>query len=286
MPGFVLTQIMVKNKKVAVRGSANAEQAKLADVVLIFGDEQDWEMELVRGVELKEDPTSRLLLQHVLNQLKLKGFDIHFSHVSYRSEISGLDVECGYDPLFPNFSIPGEALGTGPAGGNQLILVCRRVSTMKHGTSLLLASGKKHYEVVQDDMPELKSSKRTKERKIGFIIGKVKAWRQLYQDKHLSLDESAEKVGISKKSLDDYLLQMRYGTYFGFNFQAHKEDKVGLLRAYVKEFKLYYNALSKSNFFQAVDESRIQSIIEAVHKGPRSCCVCKPEQLQQKYTFS
>lgn len=277
---------MVKSKKATGRRQAKASEAKLTDVVLIFGDEQDWEVELVRGVELREDSASRLLLPSVLDALKKKGFPIHYSHVSYRTESSGEDVECGYDPLFPNYSIPGEAVGRGPGGAKQLILVCRSVCTMKYGTSLLLASGKRHSEVMQDDVPELTSSKRTKERKIGFIIGKVKAWRQLYKDQNLSLEEGAERVGISKKSLDDYLLQMRYGTYFGFNFQAHKEDKVGLLRAYVKEFKQYYNALSQSNFFQQADEQHIQSLLEKVHKGPRSCCVCKPEQLQQKYTFS
>ena len=42
-------------------------------------------------------------------------------------------------------------------------------------------------------------------------------------------------VGISKKSLDDYLLQIRYGRKFGFNFNEHKNDKVGVLRAFVKK---------------------------------------------------
>lgn len=277
---------MVKSKKVTVRVTPAPLELKRTDVVLIFGDDNDWEIEMVRGLSLKDDPSGRILLQFLLDQLKHKGFPIHFSHIFYRSESTGLDVECGYDPLFPNFSIPAETLSRGPVRHIQLVLVCKEVAKMKHGTSLLLASGRKHEEVVQDDMPEMKSSKRTKERKIGFIIGKVKAWRQLYQDKKLSLEEGADIVGISKKSLDDYLLQMRYGTYFGFNFQAHKDDKVGLLRSYVKEFKIYYNVLSKSNFFQSADEKHIQSIIEKVHKGPRTCCVCKPEQLQQKYTFS
>ena len=202
---------MVKSKKTVVKTPAAdpSVQRKMSDVVLIFGDESDWEIELVREVEIKEDAAGRILLQIVLDQLKHKGFPIHFSHIFYRSETSGLDVECGYDPLFPNFSIPMETLSRGPVLLTQLVIVCKDVPKMKYGTSLLLASGKKHEEVVQDDLPELKSSKRTKERKIGFIIGKVKAWRQLYKEKKLSLEEGAELVGISKKSLDDYLLQMR-----------------------------------------------------------------------------
>ena len=63
-----------------------------------------------------------------------------------------------------------------------------------------------------------KGSRRTKERKIGEVILAVKKWRELYtvgekqQDgsfKQLSLEEAAIKVGISKKSLDDYFLQLK-----------------------------------------------------------------------------
>jgi hypothetical protein len=78
----------------------------------------------------------------------------------------------------------------------------------------------------EESTPKLKKDKeqkkppncrRTKERKIGFIIKKVLKWRQLYNgvpdDRgsqiRCSLEESAQKVGISKKSLDDYLLQIR-----------------------------------------------------------------------------
>jgi len=90
-----------------------------------------------------------------------------------------------------------------------------------------------------------KKSKRSKERKINYIIEKVLLWRKLYngvEDEKgntfkLTLEESAEKVGISKKSLDDYLIQIRNGKQYGFNFNEHKNDKVGILRAFVKKHK-------------------------------------------------
>jgi len=66
-----------------------------------------------------------------------------------------------------------------------------------------------------------KGSRRTKERKIGEVILAVKRWRELYtmgekqpdgtQFQTLSLEEAATKVGISKKSLDDYFLQLKNG---------------------------------------------------------------------------
>ena len=42
-------------------------------------------------------------------------------------------------------------------------------------------------------------------------------------------------IGISKKSLDDYLLQIRYGRKFGFDFEANSNEGVGKLRTFVKE---------------------------------------------------
>ena len=59
-----------------------------------------------------------------------------------------------------------------------------------------------------------KANRRTKERKISFIIEKVSLWRKLYNGVdngtgnlvRYSLEEAASKVGMSKKSLDDYLL--------------------------------------------------------------------------------
>lgn len=51
------------------------------------------------------------------------------------------------------------------------------------------------------------------------------------------MEDAANKVGISKKSLDDYLLQVRFGRKYGFNFNEHKNDKVGILRDYVRKHK-------------------------------------------------
>jgi hypothetical protein len=59
--------------------------------------------------------------------------------------------------------------------------------------------------------------RRTKERTITDIIEKVSTWRKLYngvmvpingqmQLQRWSLEDAAQKVQVSKKSLDDYLL--------------------------------------------------------------------------------
>jgi len=51
----------------------------------------------------------------------------------------------------------------------------------------------------------------------------------------MSLENAAEKVGVSKKSLDDYLAQLRAGRQYGYDFNANKSKKVGDLRRFVKE---------------------------------------------------
>lgn len=90
-----------------------------------------------------------------------------------------------------------------------------------------------------------KANRRTKERKISFVIEKVSLWRKLYNGVEdgnggtvrYSLEEAAKKIGISKKSLDDYLLQLRFGKKFGFNFNKYKDQKIGKLRQFVKKHK-------------------------------------------------
>ena len=94
--------------------------------------------------------------------------------------------------------------------------------------------------------PELGiKARRAKERKIGSVVKKVYMWRRLYtgfeDDKgrtiKLTLEEAAKKVGISKKSLDDYLIQLRNGRQLGFNFNEHQNDKIGVLRSFIKKNK-------------------------------------------------
>ena len=84
---------------------------------------------------------------------------------------------------------------------------------------------------------------RSKERKISRIITKVLKWRKLYNGSNepainkekYSLTEAASKIGFSKKSLDDYLLQLRRGRILKFDFNANKNERVGVLRAYIKD---------------------------------------------------
>ena len=110
---------------------------------------------------------------------------------------------------------------------------------------MILDEGKSE-EKSENSYPELgNKTRRAKERKIGSVVKKVYIWRKLYtgfQDEQgrsikLTLEEAAKKVGISKKSLDDYLIQLRNGRNLGFNFNEHQNDKIGVLRSFVKKYK-------------------------------------------------
>lgn len=52
-----------------------------------------------------------------------------------------------------------------------------------------------------------------------------------------SLEDAAREAKISKKSLDDYLFQIKFGHRYGFNFNEHYNDKVGVLRDFVRQRK-------------------------------------------------
>lgn len=97
----------------------------------------------------------------------------------------------------------------------------------------------------------------------------------------MTLEDAAKYVHISKKSLDDYLLQLRFGRKFGFNFQEHKDDKVGVLRAYVKKFKNLENQLNKLKEGQNVSEDVILKLKEP---GTPACkhnrCCVPPEAMK------
>lgn len=71
---------------------------------------------------------------------------------------------------------------------------------------------------------------------------KVCLWRRLYagimrEDKTLiryTLEDAAKKVKITKKSLDDYLLMIRLGRRYQFDFKNNQKEKFGTLRKFVR----------------------------------------------------
>jgi hypothetical protein len=93
-----------------------------------------------------------------------------------------------------------------------------------------------------ENRPEKKDS-RNKERSIKQAIELVKKWRELhlhgynYIKRRLNLQEAAKLVGISKKSLDDYYCQLRLAEFYNFDFYENLDQKMGVLRSYIKNYR-------------------------------------------------
>ena len=84
-----------------------------------------------------------------------------------------------------------------------------------------------------------KDCKRSKEKRIGYIVKKVFEWkglRRLSKEK-MSLQDAADNVGLSKKTLDEYFNQIKEGSKYKFDFNKYKKDKVNVLRGFVKKKK-------------------------------------------------
>lgn len=191
-------------------------------------------------------------LYQLAGLLKNYGFQLEGRAISYYSSECEMYVNCGIDPIHPDYYIPMNEIETDlrlkcTSTGIQLIHL---VMSEEMNEAVSKMKELENIQEVDAQKTDSKKCRRTKERRIGYIIDKVWKWREYYNVipflskgviengtfHRYTLDDAAKKVGISKKSLDDYLLQVRYGKKNGFNFNEHKNEKVGVLRAFVKKF--------------------------------------------------
>lgn len=49
-----------------------------------------------------------------------------------------------------------------------------------------------------------------------------------------TLETAANLIGISKKTLDDYKIQIRFGEQYKFDFNKNHSNKIGILRNFNK----------------------------------------------------
>jgi hypothetical protein len=251
------------------------------DVELHFGDPESMEVELVRDIappSLSFNSTAEFLLEPIVQHLKGLGYPLESSMISYYSCIGELNVYCGNDPLPQSVTVPLFELTN-----RRLLLKCRSAIRNEFGTILSIGNSPPPKQLNEDCHRSTKTSRRTKERKIGHIIEKVSKWRKLYNGVQstagelikLSLEQAAARVMISKKSLDDYLLQIRFGRKFGFNFQEHKDDKVGILRAYVKKCKTLQPHIRKLEQGDSIPQDVLNKLSEPGTTACKhnKCCI-------------
>ena len=184
---------------------------------------------MIKDVVLQKSENNTLLLSDVIEKLKSFGYKFENGAFFYYSLSNDILTHCGEAP-------PNETYLPLADVGRRLVLRWRHVPMAEPRSAP--APSKEH--------GKKSHTKRNKERKIGEVVEKVSEWRRLYTGRidkdgkvqKLSLDDAAKEIGIAKKTLDDYLLQLRAGKKYNFDFNEHKDDKVGILRAFVKERKV------------------------------------------------
>jgi hypothetical protein len=205
------------------------------------------EKELIPSVRVKFRENNDVDFCDLVKTIKAMGFPVDKNMIYYYSPSNDLNVFCGRDPLVAGTVIPEREI-TQVDDKYQITIKIRQTSTTQVGTAEVAMDLEANVSDSQEPAGNSSGNKqkRTKERKIGQVIDKVLTWRKLYtgyndpatgQLVKMSLEEAANKVGISKKSLDDYLLQIRFGKKYGFNFNDHFNDRVGVLRTFVKKHK-------------------------------------------------
>ena len=196
-----------------------------------------YEREIISSMSLPYYGSGRIKVFDVIKKLKAYGYPLTGSMISIYSKIANDYIFIGADPIDKNFYLNSKEYDTKMLKIRVLVyLEDKIIPDINFESNNLISVSRKNSVLDKGRL------KRTKERKIGYIIEKVNSWRKLYNgfrdsnNKYTkySLEEAAKIIGISKKSLDDYLLQLRLGRKFGFDFNSKRNERVGLLRTFVK----------------------------------------------------
>ena len=99
---------------------------------------------------------------------------------------------------------------------------------------------KKEIKSVSNPPPEKIIEFNKRSRKIGDVVKIVYAQRKYFNGFYnfldekvkLNLEEASNKVGIKRKTLDDYLKQIRKGREKGFDFNKYKDKPISVLREF------------------------------------------------------
>ena len=162
-----------------------------------------------QGFNIEKPLELEFKLSKLLTFIRKQGYPIDNSFISYFSVDFQVQINCGPDPISQAVVLNPSDLEINQNGECALqIIFAKGIKGDFYDTEI------KQKEVNVEQMtPAELANQRNKERSIGFIIEKVTQWRKLYNGyydekqelKRMSLEDAANKVGVSKKSLDDYL---------------------------------------------------------------------------------
>lgn len=118
------------------------------------------------------------------------------------------------------------------------------------GTAISNNDNLSNYDSVckNEEVPTSPSGKtprrRNQERLVSDVLEIIEQWRTLYngtQDPQtgehiqLSLHDAADRIGVPKKSLDDYQMIIKKAKTFDFDFNKHLDCKFGVVRSFVRK---------------------------------------------------
>lgn len=201
------------------------------------------ETEIVPEVLLNVYSDNKVQLKELINILFKFGYPLEGSLIYYFQNEDNSFIFCGSDPI---------ALNT-------YLIVDINIKTISLKCHCFIDNDLHNQINLHENFkskPVEDMSKRKKERKISNVIEKVNAWRKLYNGFYdennnfikYTLDDAARYLDVSKKSLDDYLLQLRMGRKYGFDFNSNRNAKVGILRSFVKEKRLQYDEVKSNDY--------------------------------------
>ena len=252
----------------------------------------DGESELVRL------PEAELQLACIVRELKARKYPVTGKRVDYWSSLFDCFVFCGVDPLPDSVVLP-------PTEAEPRLKLKFSESEWSDGNYIptdYIKEAQSYQRYHRKDSSQPSTGKKKKERIIGQVIERVTKWRGIQQEyksrrqeepnsheERQTLEDAAKAVGIAKKSLDDYLLMIRFGRRYGFDFQAHQDEKVGVLRRYVKDHNKLKRLLhqSEADFLSGAPRaSRLsREICQLIQKVLERCECCRPPACDLRSLF-
>lgn len=180
------------------------------------------EIDIIPSLPVVLTKSGSVVLCSLLWQLRTRGYSLGGGKIWFFSHSYDALVFCGCDPL------------------PRAVVISKDEYDQKAGVVELRAEIIEHTESHQEITDGKPTFPRVKERVLGTIVRKVKTWRELYlgcalgQERRLSLKEAAKAVRLPKKTLDDYLQQLKAGKRGGFDFAQHANQGVGTLRDFLR----------------------------------------------------
>eukprot|EP00826_Nyctotherus_ovalis_P013957 TRINITY_DN13841_c0_g1_i13.p1 TRINITY_DN13841_c0_g1~~TRINITY_DN13841_c0_g1_i13.p1 ORF type:complete len:249 (+),score=57.75 TRINITY_DN13841_c0_g1_i13:219-965(+) len=200
--------------------SSASLEVKAINVILHYSSSH--ETDIVKNLPVYSVKTGEILLQSVLTQLRLRGYELDENKIWYYSNLYEEFVCCGFG------SVP------------ELCLV--RECEMQDGFLRLKVEGENYNNAVSYMSDSEERLIKSKGNTIASIMFEVAAWRAFYVG-HITpegsrvkytLQRAAEVVGIKKKTLDDYLQQIKKATARNFDFYQNRDKPIGFLRSSVR----------------------------------------------------